>query len=323
MEKLTTLSEKNLAHEQQDSNTPVEILTILVPAWKHNYLREALSSIDAQTDKRFSVIIFDDAGPPEIRNISSNFPQFEYYRFDSNLGGSDLVGHWNRCLKMVRTKWVWMFSDDDVMSSNCVSAFYKGLDAKPNAAIFQLSVKQVDSSLNHLMESRPLQHESAEDFIIARFSSSKISCVPNYIFNWDVLKDKAGGFVNFPLAWNSDDATWVLLAKEKGVFGLKSGEVLWRQSQQNISTSCSLSSQKLVADIQYLEWLKIMGFKISYWKQLRWLAARLAYVYKFNKIERSTIFNIFPYWLMPSLILMRAYPALRRMKILANKCLCR
>lgn len=299
-------------------NNHNRVLSILVPAWKHHYLYEALASIAAQTDLRFNVIIFDDAAAPEISKIAAQFPQFEYVRFDTNLGGSDLVAHWNRCLKNVRSEWVWIFSDDDVMSSNCVSEFYKGLEAFPHAAIFQFSVKQVDSNLNLIEESRPSRHESAEDFIRARMRSAKISCVPDHVFNWNVLRENAGGFVNFPLAWNSDDATWLLLAKENGIFGLDAGEVLWRQSQHNISASHTDSIQKFYADIQYLEWLRKRGFVVSYWKQLKWLAARFVYVYKFSDKERLEVFGRIPRWLRPVKILINIYPMLRYFRILAN-----
>lgn len=300
-------------------NNHHEVLSILVPAWKHDYFYEALTSIAKQTDLRFSVIIFDDAGPGEIRKIAEQFPQFAYIRFENNLGGSDLVGHWNRCLKHVRTEWVWIFSDDDVMSSNCVSEFYQGLNAAPDAVIFQFTVKQVDSNLYPLKESRPLWCESAEDFILARMSSEKISCVPDHIFNWKVLNEKVGGFVSFPLAWNADDATWALLAKESGTFGLANGEVLWRQSQNNISTSRAHSSQKFEADLQYLEWLRNIEFQISFLKQLRWLAARFVYVYEFNIKECPNLFYKIPNRLKPALIIVCIHLILRYAKRLVNK----
>lgn len=315
--KIPSVAEKNRV--RTGTNSQHELLSILVPAWKHEYLHEALTSIASQTDQRFSAIIFDDAGPPEIRRIATQFPQFKYIRFDTNLGGKDLVAHWNRCLENVHTEWAWVFSDDDVMSSNCVSEFYKGISIAPHAAIFQFTVKQVDNNLQQIKGNRPLKRESAEDFIRARLRSAKISCVPNYVFNWNVLREKAGGFVNFPLAWNSDDATWVLLAKENGFFGLKEGEVLWRQSPSNISSSHSNSLMKFDADIQYLEWLRKMRFRISYWKQIRWLASRIAFVYEFDKTDRSIAYGGVPLRLKSASILKHVYTMLRCTKSTGKK----
>lgn len=295
------------------------VLSILVPAWKPDYLHQALASIAAQTDQRFVVMIFDDAAPVQIREIAAQFPQFEYVRFDTNLGGSDLIAHWNRCLEKVSTEWVWMFSDDDVMSSNCVSEFYQGLASAPDAAVFQFSVRQVDSQLELIAESRAVARESAEEFISARLRSAKISCVPDHVFNWAALREQAGGFVNFPLAWNSDDATWALLARKNGIVGLERGVVSWRQSDQNISSSLANSRRKFDADVRYLAWLGTMGFRISYWKQVKWLAARIAYVYDFGKEKHASVAAALPHRLRPALVLAGLYPMLRLARNLANR----
>ena len=287
------------------------LLTIVVPAWKPDYLEQALASIAAQTDPRFSVVIFDDAAPARVREIANRFPAFDYVRFDDNLGSRDLVGHWNRCLERVRTDWVWLFSDDDVMSPNCVAEFYQGLAGNPDAVLFQFSVTQVGDGLEPIRSSRAARHESANEFLRARMCGAKLSCVPDHVFNWSELKRKTGGFVNFPLAWNADDATWLCLAREQGIAGLERGEVLWRQSDQNISASSGNAGRKLEADVMYLAWLRRMRFRVSYIRRLRWLAARIAFVYGLDGAGTRPVLARMPAWLWPAVPLAKIYPALR------------
>ena len=289
-------------------------LTIVVPAWKPDFLDAALQSIAAQSDQRFDVMVFDDAGPSEIAQIAQRYRHFKYFRFEKNLGGTNLIAHWNRCLAMIDTPWVWLFSDDDIMTEDCVTGFYEGLERAPEAKLFQFSVKQVDEALAPMHASPAVPHESVSDFIAARFRSAKISCVPDHIFNWHELKRLQSGFVEFPLAWNSDDATWVALARIAGVHGLPKGEVLWRQSEQNISSSSKNSLTKLKADVLYLNWLRAGGDIVSYLAVTRWLAARICYAYGFKSAEWGKIYRLLPLWLKPAAVLASLYPVVRQSK---------
>ena len=38
-----------------------------------------------------------------------------YSTFDTNLGGVDLAGHWDRCIALAKEPVIWFFSDDDLM----------------------------------------------------------------------------------------------------------------------------------------------------------------------------------------------------------------
>jgi hypothetical protein len=80
-------------------------------------------------------------------------------------------------------------------------------------------------------------------------------CAPEFMFRTEALR-RIGGFVSFPRAWFSDDATWISLAKEHGV--AYSSQVLfsWRSSGENISTLFSDVAEKLKAGEMYFEWLK-------------------------------------------------------------------
>ena len=67
-----------------------------------------------------------------------------------------------------------------------------------------------------------------------------------------------GRFVKLDLAWGSDDATWLNLAKTNGIYTIAGSKVMWRISDVNISPSKShdIVLRKLKATLSYLSFVK-------------------------------------------------------------------
>jgi hypothetical protein len=253
-------------------------LVVIVPAWKPDFLRAALQSIANQTDKRFRCQIFDDAAVPEVASICAEFPQFDYLRFDSNLGGQSLVAHWNRCLARVPEPWVWLFSDDDVMSPGCVAAFQAARASLPAPRLFQFAVDMVSADLQTVLwAALPPALESASAFLRARLGHRRLSCVPEHVFHAPTLRHLHGGFVDFPMAWGSDDATWALLGRVAGIAGVPQAKVMWRQSALNISNGGYRRWEKLACDLEFLDWLQHHVLLDAAARRLtwRWLGTRM------------------------------------------------
>lgn len=72
-----------------------EKIAIVIPAYKCRFLRQTLDSIVVQTCRSFTVYIGDDASPQNLKEIVSDYADkmnIVYRRFDTNLGGVDLLG---------------------------------------------------------------------------------------------------------------------------------------------------------------------------------------------------------------------------------------
>lgn len=101
-------------------------IAVIIPAYKDTYLLNTLISINNQTDKKFNLYICNDSSPYNIEKVLADFKKinkihFEYIKFENNLGGSDLIQHWNRCINQIKNEeWIWLFSDDDLMEDNCI-----------------------------------------------------------------------------------------------------------------------------------------------------------------------------------------------------------
>jgi len=247
------------------------MLAIVVPAYKPQFFQLALNSIEAQTDKNFQCYIFDDAAPEEIKSISDNFPKFHYMRFNENMGRVDLIGHWHRCLGFVKEEWVWLFSDDDIMEPNCVEEFYKTLYLHPEATVFRFARSVIDANGQITEASRAIKNETSLEFLKSRLEG-KGSCLPDHIFNWKKLKEANNGFVNFPLAWCSDDATWCLLGKIHKIIAIPSAIVQIRNSGINITCMRDRKNvkTKLRASMLFYLWC-IQNFDLSLSHKLKFV----------------------------------------------------
>ena len=108
-----------------------EKIAIVIPAYKCRFLRQTLDSIVVQTCRSFTVYIGDDASPQNLKEIVSDYADkmnIVYRRFDTNLGGVDLPGHWDRCIALAKEPVVWFFSDDDLMPQDGVERIIKALE---------------------------------------------------------------------------------------------------------------------------------------------------------------------------------------------------
>lgn len=218
-------------------------LAIIIPAYKPDYLEETLLSFVAQTNKNFKIYVGDDASPYNIETIVKKYANdlnIIYRKFPDNIGSLSLVKQWERCIELSSEQWIWLFSDDDIASENCVQEFFSSINEK--SKLYKFNVKVIDDLGNRIMKNYDKKNLfqsniSSEQYINKRINASGfMSFAVEYIFHRDIYKKHK--FIDFPLAWASDDATWFLYSLEnnKNITGINSN-VYWRYSGKNISSS--------------------------------------------------------------------------------------
>ena len=103
--------------------------TFLLPAFKSAFLGEALVSIKKQTYTDFCCIVSDDCSPEDLKSIFEETVgddrRFRYRRNEENVGGKNLIAHWNLLVNMCQTEFLIMASDDDLYDDN----FLEEIDA--------------------------------------------------------------------------------------------------------------------------------------------------------------------------------------------------
>lgn len=263
-------------------------LAIIIPAYKATFLPAALNSIAAQTCQDFTLYVGDDCSPEPIGNIVEQYRDkidLVYQRFDSNLGGKDLVAQWERCIAMSQNEsYIWLFSDDDVMEPNCVETLLKQIEATKGAYdLYHFDVNEINYK-GEFTKSLPKYPQvlSAYDFYKGKTSGRYRSYVVENVFSRDIY-EHAGGFKNFDLAWGSDVATWCIFCGEKGMSKIPDAKVCWRRSAENITPniSSSIAERKMIANCKLLAWAyDYFGNNETVWKQNRDTFIRVIRRYK-------------------------------------------
>lgn len=237
-------------------------LAIVIPAYKSTFLPAALDSIAAQTCQDFTLYIGDDCSPNNLKEIVDRYKdriRLVYKRFDTNLGGKDLVSQWERCIDMTQgEEWLWLFSDDDIMEPECVEAFYDTIKEKPKAGLIHFNIKRLDDSTGEITQ-LPIFPEfcSAKYYLDEKLRGNLLSFVVEFVIRRDVFIN-FGRFQNFDLAWGSDFISWVKFADAAGgIETCDNASVIWRKSNENISPNKSnpVLVRKINSLIKNAKWL--------------------------------------------------------------------
>ena len=96
--------------------------SIIVPAYKPQFLAECIESILAQTYSDWELIIVNDASPYDLDSIVKNYEdrRIRYYINEKNFGAVAMVNNWNHCLEYVTGEYVINMGDDDKLTPACL-----------------------------------------------------------------------------------------------------------------------------------------------------------------------------------------------------------
>lgn len=243
--------------------------TFLLPAYKAKFFAEALCSIKTQTYSDFKCLVSDDCSPENIRSIFEqevgDDTRFEYRRNEVNMGSKSLVSHWNLLVDMCDTEYLIMASDDDVYKPEFLSQINKLCEKYSECDLFRgRSQKITEESKPYFEDPVSNEYLTSQELILQIYQTEFVTCVANYVYKTQTLKNR-GGFIDFPKAWFSDDATNIFMS-EKGcgvtpdiVFG-------FRKSRYNISSQWGDQDdciKKTIASIEFNKWMRHYVSNIS------------------------------------------------------------
>ena len=231
------------------------LYSFVLPAFKARFLKEAIDSILAQTYTNFELIIVNDASPEDLDSVVNSYDdsRIQYYINEENIGGKDLVAQWNHSISYAKGDFLILASDDDVYHRDYLIKMNSMVDKYPEVDVFRPMVQLInsDGAATHI---KGVLNEYSSQLVFAYFSGTVGSGIPFYIFRREKL-EAINGFINYPLAWHSDDMTVFRMAKNGIVF---CPEILFsfRMSGENISTKQNNSKtleMKVNATNQYID----------------------------------------------------------------------
>ena len=213
--------------------------SFVLPAYKASYLKESIDSILGQTYTDFELIIVNDASPEDLDSIVNNYDdkRIQYYKNEKNIGGQDLVAQWNYSISYATGVYLVLASDDDVYALDYLEKMDTLVMKYPDVKVFRPRVNRVDHTGRIFqIDGFAGEYLTQLECLYLWTCDALRSGIPFVIFNRQALME-IGGFVNYPLAWFSDDATILKLSYNGiGVYTEKS-LFTFRFSNENISTA--------------------------------------------------------------------------------------
>ena len=280
----------------------LRLLAIVIPAYKVEFFKATLESIASQTCQDFTLYIGNDASPHNLAAIVKEYEgriDIVYEYFTNNLGGTDLVAHWARCVNLTQNEeWIWLFSDDDIMDSTCVEKFYKHLINYKNVNLLHFNINIIGKDDQLIKKCNPFPEVlTVSNFFTKRILFKINSTVVEYIFKKSIYYNE-GGFESYDMAWCSDDATWIKFGRNGGIVTIPNALVNWRYSGLNISSNRSnkdIILRKIFSSETHIQWVKEYFDKNSLvdstteFQKLKWIIANILTNSHFTLSEKHSI----------------------------------
>lgn len=236
--------------------------SIAIPAYKPDYLAEAVASVLAQTFSDWELVVVDDCSPADLRSIVAPFladSRVRYYRNEKNIGAMDVVDNWNRCLDYCTGDYVICMGDDDRLLPVCLQELTKTISENTGYGVYHLRTELIDEEgcVIERLESRP-DKESPLEIMLRRWEGRN-QFIGDFCFQRQRLIAN-GGFFKLPLAWGADDLTVYLAAKGnndmvEGIININVPLFQYRVNAQTLSSSSDYKL-KMRAMRAYSDWFE-------------------------------------------------------------------
>ena len=222
--------------------------SIAIPAYKPQYLEEAIMSVLSQSYDNWELIVVDDCSPYNLKVVLKSFndTRIKYYRNDKNFGAINVVENWNRCLEYVSGDYVICMGDDDRLLPNCIEEYKKLIEKYPGLNVYHGLTEIIDENSCFLDYQAPRpEYESALSLMYNRFENRRHQYIGDFLYKVVPLKEN-GGFFKLPLAWGSDDISAIIAASGAGIANTQVPVFQYRVNRHTISSSVN-SEYKLLA----------------------------------------------------------------------------
>ncbi len=213
--------------------------SILIPAYKALFLKEAINSIVGQTYNNWELIIVDDCSPNDLKSIVDGFDdlRIQFYRNERNYGAIDVVCNWNKCLSYATGDFVICMGDDDKLEPYCLEEYVRLIEKYPDLGVYhgQTDIIDENSNFKRVTASR-IEYESVYSLIWHRWNGRSAQFIGDFLFDRNKLLE-CGGFYYLPYAWGSDDITAVMMAANSGIANTSKVVFNYRENDRTISST--------------------------------------------------------------------------------------
>ena len=216
--------------------------SILIPAYKNEFLKECIDSVLSQTYTDFEVIVVNDASPYNIDFIINQFndSRIHYYKNEIGFGALNVVGNWNKCLSYSCGDYVICIGDDDILLPNCLDLYHNCILANPDYEVYHVRTEVINEKGDtvNIQEARP-ETESLYSMLWHKLTNKRIQFIGDFCFRAASLKEREG-FYYLPYACFSDDLSVYMAAKDKGIRNINELGFQYRVNSLTITNNQNL-----------------------------------------------------------------------------------
>lgn len=225
------------------------LVTIAIPAYKADFLKEAVSSALHQTYSNIELVVVDDCSPEKVEDIIKSFgdSRIHYYRNEKNIGADDPSKNWNKCLEYAKGDFFALLCDDDTYEPTFVEKMLELANVYPDIKVFRARAKTIDekSQTINWYPSAPA-FETGFDYMYQKLSGFRRQTISEFLYRTNYIKELSG-YTNMPRAWTADALSIFKFTQENGIASTQDILVNYRESGKNISSEHADALAKLGA----------------------------------------------------------------------------
>lgn len=231
--------------------------SILIPAFKPQYLEECIKSILRQNYPDFEVIIVNDNSPQNLDKIVNKIrdPRIKYHKNSKGFGGYNVVGNWNKCLEYATGDFTLCMGDDDKLLPNCLQDYADIINKYPQLDVFHMRTEIIDENSNLIDMQQPRPERESIYSMIWNLWKGRDQYIGDFLFRVSTLRAN-GGFYFLPYAWSSDKISTFIAAGTKGIANTFRPGFQYRKNTQNITSNSYNLKDRFKALQGEKEWYK-------------------------------------------------------------------
>ncbi|WP_367156086.1 glycosyltransferase [Methylomonas sp. HYX-M1] len=140
------------------------LVSVLIPAYRADYFRQALTSALSQTYSHLEIIVCDDSANNSIESMTRELAQQDgrvtYIRNQPPQGG---LGNYLNCFARANGEFIKFLNDDDVLEPNCIEKMLNVFAAHPGVTLVTSKRVLIDSRGERLPDLPATQRLCRED----------------------------------------------------------------------------------------------------------------------------------------------------------------
>jgi len=118
-------------------------VSVIIPAYNAEYIREAIDSVLNQTFKDFEIIVIDDGSTDNTPNILKSYGNKIRWKSQENKGSASAT---NEGIKMAKSEYIAYIDADDVCLPERLEIQIKYLDEHPDVGLVYTDFYQIDEN---------------------------------------------------------------------------------------------------------------------------------------------------------------------------------